>query len=209
VAAAWYDTYLRQLSAVLEEREDAASVVQANIVTRLAEEIRAMSWASSCGYLLPSMTLGASVIEIAYTSAYISDSESRAETWRRHKVMHQAPWKVAELVTGVVLKRNGSRELAKNMYGHYQALCTGKHHNPVFTLELPSAASGERHLVEIDPQISRRWNSLAGVMVLVLKHVVDALDDLCGTELVPEALGARRDLGRRRWAAATRSLGLK
>jgi hypothetical protein len=191
----------------LEEREEVASIAQANIVGRLAEEIRAMSWASSCGYLLPSMTLGASVIEIAYISAYIGDSDQRAQSWINHKLMHRTPWKVSELIEGTVSKRGGSRLLAKNLYGHYQALCTGKHHNPVFTLELPSAGSGERHLVEVDPQISRRWNSLAGVMVLVLKHVVDAIDDLCGTELIPRALGERRLVGERRWSAASRSLG--
>jgi hypothetical protein len=179
--------------------------VQAQLSARLADELRVIHWAAGNGYLLPTMTLAASAFEIAYTMAFIGPNDIRAAAWPAHTKVDRTPWSIRTMVAEVA-GASGKEAFAANAYGHYQVLCTGKHHNPVFTGAIPFATSGEAHIVEVDPTISpSRGGSLAIIVTFTLLHVAECLESLASTGVLSARTAASLPKGRLRWRAVAQS----
>jgi hypothetical protein len=177
-AATLYDALLKAIAAEFSKGSSKPALAQTNLLDRLADELRTMTWCVEVGYVLPAMTLGAGIIEIGYAAAYIGLDSVRAAEWLSHAKTTGLPWRIKDVIKDVAKGLGHSATQAENLYSHYQVFCTGKHHNPVFTLQVPATLTAEALLIEVDPLVSRRWNTLAGLLVFALYHLNEALRSL-------------------------------
>jgi hypothetical protein len=80
--------------------------VQQALISRTVNNLRVCEHALLSGYPVQAMAIGTSIYELAYTAAYIANSEERAEIWLNHKERYKTPWRRSIFVAGAAANAN-------------------------------------------------------------------------------------------------------
>ena len=99
-------------------------------MTRLANELRAVTHLARLGYSLQACSLVAGLYEIALTIVYIGTDNQRATTWLDHMDPLKSPWSVGDLTKEAVAKLGGEPQYADSLYRVYSQFCMVKHGHP-------------------------------------------------------------------------------
>ena len=104
------------------------------LVVRLANDLTAATELLVTGYPTQAATLVASMVEVAFTVAYIRDNEERARKWLTHGNPRASFKELTKLVDVVLTELPGleNRERRKEFFlTVYRHLCAAKHANPM------------------------------------------------------------------------------
>jgi hypothetical protein len=106
-----------------------ASGIAHLMCARITNEMRAVILLTERGYALQALASAATILEVAFTIAFIGDNTSRATRWFTHDVdSGYVSVRDAMLALFRLIGRPDSDVDAE--YRHYTQLCTAKHGNP-------------------------------------------------------------------------------
>jgi hypothetical protein len=77
------------------------------LLARVAEDLAGLIVLSAVGYEMQAIVLSASAYEVGHLSAFIGDSEARAQRWLDWKEHDRMPWSVSVVTEGAL--RNAGR----------------------------------------------------------------------------------------------------
>ncbi|MDQ6768663.1 MAG: hypothetical protein M3Z54_01590 [Gemmatimonadota bacterium] len=133
VTAREHNLFIRCANAIAGKDLSPAASVMLLATARVLGDLRVCEWAGGNGYALQAEAIAATVHELAYSAAYIADSDERAEGWLKHQnEKRQYPESGHASVLDAVIQRLGlGKAHAKQEYTIYRQLCLAKHGNPV------------------------------------------------------------------------------
>lgn len=133
VSAREHNLFIRCANAIAGKDLAPPAAVMLVATARVLGDLRVCQWAAAHGYALQAEAVAATVHELAYSAAYIGESEQRAEAWLRHEnEKKQYPeCGHAAVLLDVLQRLSLSPAHATQEYQIYRQLCLAKHGNPV------------------------------------------------------------------------------
>lgn len=117
----------RVINQYRHERIKPAGWVTVIILSRINETVKAATLLISNNFNRDAAVLLTCLMELRLDILYISQDESRAETWLNHSNSYSKPWKVKMLLEAL-FTNPGELEAEKKLYKRYSTI---KHGNPV------------------------------------------------------------------------------
>jgi len=103
------------------------------LVTRLHDELRAVTSLVSSGFVIQALSLDAGMLEFAFTVGWVGKRQERAIDWLTWTNEKKTPIDKVRLAIAATYENGGSANVAAlvdNEYWHYTTLCKIKHGNP-------------------------------------------------------------------------------
>lgn len=130
--------------------------VLAALLARMAGDLRVMHLCAERGYTLQLMSVAAATFEVAFSIAYVSDDDKKANEWLAWSRPDRLPWRWRTLVAGGLEKAVGSARFRgiqqeETIYG---ALCRAKHGNPGLQKRMLRATSDLSYVMNVDPLLT-------------------------------------------------------
>ena len=106
--------------------------VTLKLLTRISRDLRCALDLIETGYPVQALSLVTTVLEVAFTTAYIRDDDQRAQDWFDHDDPTRTFGDVVSLIDDVISRIGvpNPSELVNKHYSTYRQLCMAKHANP-------------------------------------------------------------------------------
>ena len=156
--------------------------VTLKLLTRMIRDLRCSTALVVFGYPVQALSLVASVLEVAFTVAYIRDDNKRAQDW----VDHRDPTRVFESVPTMLqdaiaqLNLPNHKDVVAKHYSTYRQLCMAKHVNPLLEKSFGVRDEEHRSVLEAGPAFDedafrKAWYALtngAGLASIAIEFVL-------------------------------------
>lgn len=177
LSAQAYNLFIQWANAIAGKALSQPAVIMLTVSARVLADLRVCQWAAEHGYAIQASTMAATIHEIAYSAAYIGESEQRAAEWLVHEnEKRQYPESGHAAVLQDVLKRlTLSSAHADQEYLIYRQLCLAKHGNPILQRAYGVSHGDEERLIEQLPYFSEDTLMIARFGLFQAVRAVSAL----------------------------------
>ncbi len=207
ISARVHNLFVRCANGLAGKELSASASVMLLATARVLGDLRVCQWAAAHGYALQAAAVAATVHELAYSAAYIGDSDERAEAWLTHEnEKKQYPESGHLSVLQAVMPRLGVTQAhAQQEYKIYRELCLAKHGNPVVQRMHGMSEEGGASLIEQLPYFDDNTVALArfglfhaarAVSALLTTLFATHLQDALSPETYAEFVAITRELQR-------------
>jgi hypothetical protein len=186
-----HNLFIRCANAVARQPLSHSASIMLMVTARILGDLRVCQWAAEHGYAVQAASIGATIHELAYSAAFIGDSDERAAEWLAHDNERKSyPESGHTSAIAAVLKGLGQPEYSDREYSVYRDLCQAKHGNPMLQRNYGTTEDPDGQLIEQIPYFSLdtvnlgRFSLLHSVRavyalltVLLPKHFLHLLDE--------------------------------